>query len=91
MPLLNPFKKHGTPHYPEVLIPLADGHAPDAGDEKDAASGNAEGSPVHYTNLTLEALRAEVESDIAVSGHDTVYDRTSREFLRPFIRLVLQF
>lgn len=34
-------------------------------------------SPVPQSgSLTLEALRAEVESDIAASGLDTAYDRT---------------
>lgn len=28
-----------------------------------------------YTHLTLEALRAEVETDLAASGHDSAYDR----------------
>ncbi|KAI9037738.1 putative sugar transporter [Aspergillus affinis] len=31
-----------------------------------------------YTHLTLEVLRAEVESDIAASGHDSAYDRKAK-------------
>lgn len=34
------------------------------------------GSVPQCSSLTLEALRAEVESDIATSGLDTAYDRT---------------
>ena len=29
-----------------------------------------------YSAYTIEGLRAEIDADIAASGHDTVYDRT---------------
>ncbi|KAJ5377962.1 uncharacterized protein N7496_005371 [Penicillium cataractarum] len=71
--------------FPEVVVPLASGSAPktqDAGSNSslDRASLQENGaSGVHAgTTLTLEALRAEVESDIAASGHDTVYDRKAK-------------
>lgn len=70
--------------FPEVVVPLASGSAPknqDAGNDGsdsslDRASLQENGtSGVHSgTTLTLQALRAEVEMDIAASGHDTVYD-----------------
>lgn len=66
-------------------MPLASGSAPKNQDTAnngsnsslDRASSQENGtSGIHDgTTLTLEALRAEVESDIAASGHDTVYDR----------------
>jgi hypothetical protein len=71
--------------FPEVVVPLACGSAAKTQDianggsisSLDRASLQENGtSGVHTgTTLTLEALRAEVESDIAASGHDTVYDR----------------
>lgn len=39
-------------------------------EENGAASSNPE-----YSHQTIEAIRAEVESEISTSGHDTVYDR----------------
>ncbi|PLB45605.1 MFS general substrate transporter [Aspergillus steynii IBT 23096] len=43
-----------------------------------AASEKGIGPVPEYTHLTLEALRAEVESDIAASGHDSAYDRKAK-------------
>lgn len=40
-----------------------------------AASEKGIGPVPEYTQLTLEALRAEVENDVATSGHDSAYDR----------------
>ena len=41
-----------------------------------APSSEAGVGPVpNYSSLTIEALRAEVESDVAASGKDTAYDR----------------
>ena len=34
--------------------------------------------PGDVDELTIEALRAEVESDLAASGHDTAYDRKAK-------------
>lgn len=50
----------------------------DSNSSLDRASSQEKGTvlPTSYTTLTLEALRAHVESDIAASGHDSVYDRT---------------
>ena len=39
--------------------------------------GVASSPPPPYSELTLDALRAEVEADVSSSGHDTAYDRTS--------------
>lgn len=81
--------------FPEVVVPLASGTAPKiqeatisgSNSSLDRVSLQEKGtSGAHAgTTLTLEALRAEVESDIAASGHDTVYDRmyTRREPVPP--------
>ncbi|RAL00566.1 putative sugar transporter [Aspergillus ibericus CBS 121593] len=44
-----------------------------------APSSEAGVGPVpNYSTLTIEALRAEVESDVAASGKDTAYDRKAK-------------
>lgn len=83
--LVNPFKKNDKDAFPGVLIPLSDAsRSPSSGDEK-KAEGNLEekgaappASDGESTSLTLEALRTEVESDVAASGHDSAYDRKSK-------------
>lgn len=57
----------------------------DSSSSLDRASSQEQGTvavPTTYTTLTLEALRAQVESDVAASGHDSVYDRTFLSHLR---------
>lgn len=75
-------------HFPEVVVPLAQGSAPkskeadvsNSSDSLDRASLQENGAtgPNPGTTLTLEALRAEVEADISTSGHDSAYDRMCR-------------
>ncbi|EAU32826.1 conserved hypothetical protein [Aspergillus terreus NIH2624] len=53
----------------------------DSSSSLDRASSQEQGTvavPTTYTTLTLEALRAQVESDVAASGHDSVYDRKAK-------------
>lgn len=79
-----PFKKDRQ-NFPGVVIPLADApaHTTANADEKadksldraPSSENGSAGSLREATHLTLEALRAEVESDISTSGHDSVYDR----------------
>jgi hypothetical protein len=80
---VNPFSKNDLSEYPGVLIPLADAHqTPSGDDKKDDSSSVEERGTAHVgdnTSLTLEILIAEVESDVAASGHDSAYDRTSME------------
>ena len=41
--------------------------------------GSQKGSPPPYSDeSTLEALRAEIDADVAASGHDTAYDRKAK-------------
>ena len=74
--------------FPEVVVPLA--HEPTFVSE-DALGSNSSldrgplqekgvaGVPT-TSKLTLEALRAEVELGVVVSGHDTLYDRKILDF-----------
>ncbi|KAI1927260.1 hypothetical protein LOZ58_002213 [Ophidiomyces ophidiicola] len=82
---VNPFKRNDLHEYPGVLIPLAQErnvepssalHRKDA-DENSAETGSVRSSQ-SVSKLTIEALRAEVESDVATNGHDTPYDRKSK-------------
>ncbi|KAJ5232904.1 hypothetical protein N7468_005860 [Penicillium chermesinum] len=74
--------------FPEVVVPLAQGCAPktkdtleigtsDSTDRASLQENGVSGSNVG-TILTLEALRAEIEADLASSGHDTAYDRKAK-------------
>ncbi|KAI1084517.1 sugar transporter [Whalleya microplaca] len=60
---LNPFKKHDNLIVADVLVPLEQAHH----------HGNkSEGG------ITIESLKAEVESDLQASGVDSAYDRKSK-------------
>lgn len=83
----NPFKKDRQ-NFPGVVIPLAGAPAPahspniTENDDKETKSldlassseNGVAGSQIGST-LTLEALRAEIESDVATATHDSAYDR----------------
>ena len=70
---------------PEKPTPNAENDSGSASDEKKStddrlakATSQENGSsygPQSSSTLTLESLRAEVESDVSASGMDTVYDR----------------
>ncbi|KAJ5112254.1 hypothetical protein N7532_000299 [Penicillium argentinense] len=72
--------------FPEVVVPLASSNATTTKDDGsnsslDRASSQENGcsaGPVRRSSLTLEALREEVDSSIAASGHDTIYDRKAK-------------
>ncbi|KAI9817224.1 MAG: hypothetical protein M1827_001337 [Pycnora praestabilis] len=91
---MNPFRTHDVSDFPGVLIPLehaerhnsviraaeerekaGKGNSPMLSgiDSEDAPRGSAE-----YSAHTIEGLRAEIEEDVAASGHDTAYDRKSK-------------
>ncbi|KAL9138726.1 MAG: hypothetical protein Q9175_000081 [Cornicularia normoerica] len=83
---MNPFQKHDVNDFPGVYVPLA--HATrDASVVADHNQklGISSDSPVNdkvgeanvgsdYSANTVEGLRAEIDLDIAASGHDTAYD-----------------
>jgi hypothetical protein len=83
----NPFKKDRQ-NFPGVVIPLAGAptHSPSLTEKDDketksldlasSSENGAAGSQTGST-LTLEALRAEIESDVATATHDSAYDRMS--------------
>lgn len=70
--------------FPEVVVPLSHGSAPkdtypsdnsNSGLDRSSSQETGTAGPCASGQLTLEALRAEVEADIGISGHNTVYDR----------------
>ncbi|KAJ9214678.1 hypothetical protein DTO166G4_3734 [Paecilomyces variotii] len=88
----NPFQRDNYRTFPGVVIPLSQGHRPDLApaekdvnpakdDDKLAKVGSEENGAASLpetSTLTIEALRAEVENDVAASGHDSAYDRKSK-------------
>lgn len=85
---MNPFQKHDVSDFPNVYVPLAQStrnasvvadHDEKVGpfSEKKTLDDEAAVSPNNdYSAYTVEGLRAEIDLDIAASGHDTAYDRT---------------
>lgn len=75
----NPFKTHDVSEFPDVVIPLAQAqrHNSITSKEKPDDSSRASSDGQSGAALTVEALRAEVDSDLAAGGHDTAYDRES--------------
>ena len=84
---LNPFAKHDVSEFEGVYEPLSQARrshsvvsekspATDKVDpEKGSDAGSRSDEPQIYNADALEGLRAEIDSDIAASGHDSVYDR----------------
>lgn len=80
----NPFKRD-SPNLPNVVIPLANAPAQPLSEKTDkepsesldgaSSSENGAAGPKDSTHLTLEGLRAEIESDVSTSTHDSAYDR----------------
>ena len=91
---LNPFKKYDVDDFPSTHMPLSeatrhpsvvaenrrraslraasvDSSANEKGEKSGAASDEAAG-------FTIEQLKAEVEEDLATSGHDSAYDRKAK-------------
>ncbi|MCJ1311079.1 hypothetical protein MMC25_004749 [Agyrium rufum] len=62
-------EKHGTTDGVVTGKPGEPSKAAEAGEEYDLAQ---------YSAYTVEGLRAEIDADIAASGHDTAYDRKSK-------------
>ncbi|OJJ47000.1 hypothetical protein ASPZODRAFT_131919 [Penicilliopsis zonata CBS 506.65] len=88
----NPFKSHDRSDFPGVVVPITSfpahrphspAHAHTGSDSEkkstdDARSEAAASLPECGQMLSVKALRAEVESDIATSGHDSAYDRKAK-------------
>ncbi|KAL9021959.1 MAG: hypothetical protein Q9185_000830 [Variospora sp. 1 TL-2023] len=91
---INPFKKADVSDFEGVYVPLADfqrHHSAvatheaqknslnkDHFDEKKLESPPDAGSSNSYSANTIEGLRAEIELDLAASGHDSAYDLKSK-------------
>lgn len=83
---MNPFATHDVSDFPGVHVPLANARrdlftAPDKEDEKpeDSPSDDASSQASQQAGvLTLESLKAEIDAEVAMSGHDTAYDRKSQ-------------
>lgn len=83
---LNPFQKHDVRDFPDVYVPLGQStrhpsivaeHDEKIAAHKDGEKVDDENPPAYdYSANTMEGLRAEIDLDIAASGHDTAYDRT---------------
>ena len=73
----NPFKKHDVSEFPDVVIPLAQAqrHNSIISKEKPDDSSRTSSDGQSGSVLTVEALMAEVDEDLAAGGHDTAYDR----------------
>ena len=74
----NPFKKHDVSEFPNVVIPLAQAQRRNSttSKEKHDDSSRASSDGVQSGSaMTIEDLRAEIDSDLAAGGHDTAYDR----------------
>ena len=77
-----PLPDSRAPHNLPIPEPNADAEKkPDADDtsnasiDKASSQENGVGAPPPYTSSSMEALRAQVDSEISISGHDSVYDR----------------
>ena len=64
--------------FPNVVVPLAQAQRRNSttSKEKHDDSSRASSDGVHSGSaMTIEDLRAEIDSDLAAGGHDTAYDR----------------
>ncbi|RDW93482.1 MFS transporter [Aspergillus mulundensis] len=61
--------------YPEVVVPLARDSTAPVTESKNEANAQEKGVA---GELTIESLRAEIESGVVVSGHDSAYDRKAK-------------
>ncbi|KAL2039244.1 hypothetical protein N7G274_007912 [Stereocaulon virgatum] len=88
---MNPFQKHDISDFPDTYVPLAQAErhpsvvaahkSIDIDKDKDyglSSSPTRAASDNDYSTHTIEGLIAEVDLDIAASGHDTAYDRKSK-------------
>lgn len=77
---VNPFRKHDVADFPDVLVPLQEAPRHPSvvrAYDEDAAEKSEGGRPgLEYGPYTIEGLKAEIDQDIAASGHNTIYDRT---------------
>ncbi|KAL6713960.1 hypothetical protein ACLMJK_008454 [Lecanora helva] len=88
---MNPFKKHDVSDFPDVYVPLGqatrhpsvvahhDQKNGSISEKKDEKLDDEAHSPTNdYSAYTIDGLRAEIDMDLAASGHDSAYDRKSK-------------
>lgn len=73
---MNPFATHHPSEFPDVVIPMqrARRHSSIISKQR-SKEGDTESGTSDHNVLTVESLIAEIEDDLAASGHDTAYDR----------------
>lgn len=80
-PFSNPFAKPDAELYAQNVVPLSEAsHDSHSIDEKTASTDSSEKASAGRSSptrgaLSIEILKAEVENDAAVDGHNTAYDR----------------
>ena len=80
MPLfVNPFRKHDGVEFPDVLVSLqtTPRHS-SVSQSSDDPEKTVNRPDVGDESRAVDRLRAEIDLDVAASGHDSVYDRTYR-------------
>jgi hypothetical protein len=74
----NPFKSHDVSEFPDVVIPLSQAQRRNSTSSKEKPDDSSRASSDRVqsgSGMTIEDLRAEIDSDPAADGHDTPYDR----------------
>jgi len=77
----SPFKNHDVSEFPDVVIPLSQAQRRNSTSSKEKPDDSSRASSDRVQTgsaMTIEDLRAEIDSDLAVGGHDTAYDRESK-------------
>jgi hypothetical protein len=72
---LNPFKKHDVSEFPGVLVPLQQARHRSSVISKIESTDTRDDTSIGSA-LTIDSLKAEIESDLAASGVNGSYDST---------------
>jgi len=77
MVFMNPFARHDVSDFPGVYVPLsqAQRHPSVEAAHDEIKINRSDSDSGTWIGFTIEMLRAEIDADIAASGHDTAYDR----------------
>lgn len=76
----NPFAKHDSSEYPDVVIPLSEAiHRVSSTTSRektdDSSRDSNDGGVQTRKGMTIDDIREEIDLDPAAGGHDTAYDR----------------
>lgn len=87
----NPFKTHDVSDFPGVYKPMAQQRQQSVTSDKVKKDEDSDAASTSTSEpaLTIESLRAEIDSDLAAGGHDTAYDRMllQQNTLQPCMRV----